>query len=220
MWNYNTIFSLTKKLGQKKYDFIVNIWVSWIRWNQDVEKVYQVSNVINLYTQKELIVPDFINIAKGITCINSEQVVKEIEYNKAILWLKDEIILENKNLFITDQYLLDMESYSFEFVLEKYNLPRCILKVSIDKNKEDIEKFNYSKALEKLWNYINYERLLDSIKIFLSSLNKQDLNLDKYFSLLLFSFQQKEQFKFLYSKYNVVIWENFYKLFNDFIEKK
>jgi len=225
MWNYNTIFALTKKLEQKQYDFIMNIGVGWIRrmtkdlsddfkwWKKISPKspkistspFYQVSNIFELETWKELIVPIFFKFWPLSSCISA---------NKAIKYE------DSKFSNLNSQFsLLDMESYGFEFVLEKYNLPRIILKVPVDTNDEELENFDYQKALNLLWENIDYEQLLLETKKYLDNTKKEDLKLEKYFHQLLFSQRQREIFEFLYRKYNIVVWWNFDKFFDDFLQK-
>jgi len=295
MWNYNTIFALTKKLGQKQYDFIMNIGVSGLRrmtedifwcWENNlitdnqhkitddsqaklgtaegskslwleqdnlwlsnknqslkifISPFYQVSNIFELETWKELIVPVFFKFWPLSSCISANKAIKDEDLDG----FKDRIGIDNNNfdwwgnnrgwwwserttesnfLPISSElssdfsFLLDMESYGFEFVLEKYNLPRIILKVPVDTNDGELENFDYQKALNLLWENIDYEQLLLETKKYLDNTKKESLNLEKYFQQLPFSQRQKEIFEFLYRKYSVVVWWDFDKFFSDFLQ--
>ena len=224
MWNYNTIFSLTKKLESKKYDFIINVWVSGYFWEKK-EDFYQIWNILNIFTEKELIVPTYFKFWQLSTCLSSETGI--IWYNKEKEWLiKDEKIYVKKNKmfdiygnFDYNFFLVDMESFGFEFVMEKYGIPRIILKVPVDKIWFETENFSYKKSLELLKNNINYEKLLFEIKKYLETIEINDIDLEKYFSFFYFSKNQKEKFLFLYRKYKILVWKDFDDFYNLFLEE-
>jgi len=215
MWNYNAIFALTQKLEKKQYDFVVNIWVSGYIWTKK-EDVYQIGHIIDIFSQKELIVPSILNFTSIASCISSNLPVSKVE-NDLFHFLKKDTKLFSKNILLNDLTLFDMESFGIEFVLEKYNLPRIILKVPIDKIWKETENFDYNLALGKLENSINYFDLLEKIKSYLDKQETQ-LNLDKYYNKLLFSQRQKEIFNFLYRKYQVLVWDDFDKYFEDYLK--
>jgi len=303
MWNYNTIFALTKQLENKKYDFIVNIWVAGYFWEKN-EKFYQVWNIKNIFTQKELIVPTYFKFWKLATCVSSDLVVNRITGleqdhrirtglqdggritglgqdlvwgqkrvqkrsdekirnwdgfddritgfgqdhrirtgtqdggrntgwnnwqlimdNELWLWNKENIILKIKDKKVAvvwnflNNFIVDMESFGFEFVCEKYAIPRIILKVPVDKIWEETDNFDYKLALELLEKNIDYEKLLLDIKKYLDKVKSNDLDLSRYFNKLYFSERQKQQFEFLYRKYQILIWEWFDKFYDDFLEE-
>jgi len=363
MGNYNTIFSLTKRLSEKNYDFLINVGVCWIRlvasrklklesnasqvksekwivknnldwlridrerwdspvelvspsgteddkslptswsslgfllstegddflwWNQDnlwlssndqifpspkspkISKsskipkspknlqipFYQVANIFDYETWKELIAPVFFKFWLLKTCISANKPIKDLDgffnsfwidntsqvkskkwivRNGLEWWRKDkegweshaEFVLtsglvEGDNFFQTswdsfDLFLLDMESFGFEFVAEKFNLPRIILKVPVDTTAEELEKFDFKKALERLENNIDYEKLIVKVKDFLDK-NKKTDEFEKYFKILPFSVSEKEIFKFLAKKYQFVIGE-FDNFFYEFVKQ-
>lgn len=225
IWNYNTIFSLSEKLKVKKYDFVVNVWICWVRWNfNKIEKFYQIANIFDLWTTKELIVPVFFKFWKFATCISDNKPIIDLDD-----FLKKIKILENSSL---DQqlntkkeyssqslFVLDMESYWFEFVLDKFVIPRILLKVPVDTNENQLLNIDYERSINLLWKNINYEKLLLNIKNFIDENKKTILNLDKYFSELYFSESLKNEFVFLYRKYNFLIKEDFDYFFYSFIKK-
>ena len=219
MWNYNMIFSLTKKLKEKKYDFVVNIGISWLKIMVDSENnqylkylkmkkepFYQVSNIFELETWRELIVPVFFKFWSLSSCISANKPIKRVDFRFSFL---------NHQLF-----LLDMESYGFEFVVDKFVIPRIILKVPVDTFDDELIKFDFQKALKLLEKNINYQYLLQQVKTFLDKFKlNNNLDLEKYFDILPFSQRQKEIFEFLYRKYQFVIWCNFDDFFIKFLKK-
>ena len=222
MWNYNTIFSLTKKLEQKKYDFVLNIWVCGFRkFNkiENIDKYYQVTRIVNIFNQKELIVPNILNFWKQASIFSCDDIAYDIKNTNNLLteikFKKGKYIL-NFN-YSNDFVLLDMESFGFEFVCVKYNLPRMILKVPIDFSWDDLDKIDYNNTLGRLEKNIDYKKLIETIKSYLDTQNKEKLNLDKYFNKLKFSQRQKEIFEFLYKKYEVLIWDDFDTYFENYI---
>ena len=173
MWNYNTIFNLTKYLEKNnQIDFIVNIWVcGYIPLSQPfpprekgekVQKLIQVWRIKNFANLKEKIIPNFINFANVESILSSEQIISEENI------LKD--FWEN---------FVDMESYWFELVAEKYNLPRIILKVPVDKVWEETKNFDFNKAKNFLKENINYEKLVLEIEKFLENTSPQPSPLEE-----------------------------------------
>jgi len=291
IWNYNTIFSLTKRLSEKDYDFLINVGACWIRsvtsrklkvessqpkayiveddnnlWlSSDIQSpkylknfqipFYQVGNIFDYETWKELIVPVFFKFWPLKTCISANKPIEDLEWfridgkwwKRDEEWLKSHAelvsapektvesgklkvkneyssagIIKGNNSFLTswdfsDLFLLDMESFGFEFVSEKFNLPRIILKVPVDTTAEELDKFDFKRALEKLENNIDYEKLIVEVKDFLDK-NKKTDEFEKYCKVLPFSVSQKENFKFLVRKYQFVI-GGFDKFFYDFVKQ-
>lgn len=121
--NYETISSLEHYLAQNSEPtFIWNIWVCGYR-NQNKEKKsdpFQVATVVNIHTQKEMVIPPFLQIAPMKNCFCGENVVLE----------KPDI--QNKIWSISDEMYFDMESRGIEFVALKYKLPCLILKIPFD----------------------------------------------------------------------------------------
>jgi len=214
MWNYNSVFALTKKLEQKRYDFVVNIWVCGYFWEQQYD-VYQISNIINVFNQKELIAPTSFIFSKLTTCISSDLPVSNYQNNE-ISFLNKNIKISNIDLDY-NFFIIDMESFGLEFVLEKYNIARVFLKVPIDKIWKETEDFDYNLALSKLANSVDYSKLFENIKTFLDKNKKQEDNLEKYFAKLKLSTRQKEIFAFLYKKYKFVVWDDFDDYFDSFL---
>jgi hypothetical protein len=167
MWNYKTIMNLWLYLTQQKYDFIVNIWVCWWTDNnrspiplpfsqkEGGEKIIQISAIKNISNNKELISPIFLEFAKikSVTC--SEKII----YNPEKLeWEK----------------FVDMESYWFEMIWNKFNIPRIILKIPVDKIWEETKNFDFQKAKKDLAENINYSELIEKIEKYLEKNNNQN----------------------------------------------
>jgi len=196
LWNYNAIFSLTKYLENNKPDFVVNIWIAWIRDKaENLKSFYQVSNILEYETNKELIVPVFFKFWEFLTCISANKPIKNVDVNFPVL--------------------LDMESFWFEFVMEKYNLPRLILKVPVDKSESELKNIDFDLAVKNLEN-IDYKVLLLEIQKFLNKFNQKD-SLEKYM-FLPFSVSEIEIFRFLAKKYIFKKWD-FDKFFYEFLDK-
>lgn len=193
MWNYETIYNLTNKLNKKSYDFIVNIWVCW--YKEEKIDFFQVSRIYNYAKKKEALVPVFFQFwcLENIAC-------REVPViNPKYIW--------NENY-------IDMESYWVEFISDKFKIPRILLKVPVDKVGFETRNFNRKKALELLWENIDYKKLLDDIILYLKESPKKG-ELTKYFDYYRMTFSEKVIFEKLYNEYKVFWWDNF----DDFFEK-
>ncbi len=162
--NYETISSLEHYLTQSSEPtFIWNIWVCGYR-NQNKEKKsdpFQVATVVNIHTQKEMVIPPFLQIAPMKNCFCGENVVLK----------KPDI--QNKIWSISDEMYFDMESRGIEFVALKYKLPCLILKIPFDfiGKREEVSEKNYKEfggkigGLLKNQSYNKYlKKILDWIK--------------------------------------------------------
>ena len=143
IWNYETISSLENYLTKNSEPtFIWNIWICGY-WNPKGKKkpeLIQVASVINIHTEKEMIVPPFLQITPLKTCFSSENVIyKKPEFQKEI-W-----IIDNEMYF-------DMESWWIEFIASKYKFPRLILKVPFDfiGDGNSVKQKNYKELSEKI----------------------------------------------------------------------
>lgn len=123
IWNYEAISSLEHYLTlNNEPTFIRNIWVCgyWNSKNEKISQPIQVASVFNLHTQKEMIIPPFLQIAPLKTCFCSENVVYEKPKFQNEVWNS------------TEEMYFDMESRWIEFIASKYKYPRLILKVPFD----------------------------------------------------------------------------------------
>ena len=143
IWNYETISSLENHLTKNpEPTFVWNIWICgyWNLNNENRSEPVQVASVINIHTEKEMIVPPFLQIAPLKTCFSSENVIyKKPEFQKEI-W-----IIDNEMYF-------DMESWWIEFIASKYKFPRLILKVPFDfiGDGNSVKQKNYKELSEKI----------------------------------------------------------------------
>ncbi len=159
IWNYETISSLEHYLTENKEPtFIWNIWVCGYRNSRNEKKFdpIQVTSIINIHTQKEVIIPPFLQIAPLKNCFCSESVVYE----------KPEF--EDKFWTIDDDMYFDMESRWVEFIASKYKYPRLILKVPFDfvGEEKDVKEKNYKELTEKIVNALknlSYHDYLEKI---------------------------------------------------------
>ena len=154
IWNYETISSLEHYLTENKEPtFIWNIWVCGY-WNSKKEKKsdpIQVASVTNIHTQKEMIIPPFLQVAPLKNCFCSESVV-----------------YEKPKFDSNDEMYFDMESRWIEFIASKYKYPRLILKVPFDfvGEEKDVKEKNYKELTEKIVNALknlSYHDYLEKI---------------------------------------------------------
>jgi len=206
MGNENTILNLTNFLKEKSYDFILNIWsCGYIFSNNDIIQIAKITNLANL---KEKLPPIQVKLENLHEIVTVPLPLKNVEIsnNKNTFYFeKNKIISSN---IISKKTFIDMESYWFEIVCEKFLIPRVILKIPTDKI---WEKFNSKTYLDKI-EKINFKKYLEKIIDFLDSTPKQP-NFDKYFKHFKFTFSQKEIFKKLYFKYQALVgnFDNFFE---------
>ena len=155
IWNYETISSLERYLTQNSEPvFIRNIWICGY-WNSENEKKsepIQIASVINIHTEKEMIIPPFLQISPFKTCFCSENVILE----------------KPKILNMDNEMYFDMESRWIEFIASKYKYPRLILKIPFDFIGEDknVHLKNYkelSGKISKILKDLPYHNYLNNI---------------------------------------------------------
>ncbi len=245
IWNYNTIYSLQKQLSEKTYDFVLNIWVCWYSrlypnggdWmnshtsiklevlihpspplkKEGIAQCIQVARVKNMANHKELLVPIFLKFAQLESIISSETPV----YNSELI----SPLLTREGV----RGWVDMESYWVEYVCDKFQTPRVMLKVPVDEIWEETRNFDIQKAKKLLVENIDYQKLLQQISHYLEQdkinsknnlLHKYDLELIKKIQLYYkMTVTEKIQFKKLYSKYKVLIEQEWWEKFEEFFEK-
>jgi len=200
VWNYKTIFNLTRHLSEHKYDFMVNVWICW--YVKDKE-TFQVARILNIVSNKELLIPIHFKFLKleSIAC-------------------SDKIVYEEKEL--NNEKYVDMESYWFEFVTDKFKVPRIIIKVPFDKIwTKETTSFD-KKVLEKLMLQVDYEALIKEIIWFLDKYKKEEIDLEKYHSHYKLTFSEKQILQKLYFRYTSLKWEDFDSFFekNSSLSKK
>ena len=159
IWNYNAISSLEHYLTQNSEPtFIRNIWICWY-WNQSNEikpEPIQISNIINIHTEKEFIIPPFLQIATLKTCICSENIILEKPKFQKEIW------------FLDNEIYFDMESWGIEFIASRYKFPRLILKAPFDfiGQEKIIKERNYKEISEntnKILKGLPYHNYLEKI---------------------------------------------------------
>jgi len=141
IWNYETISSLENYLAKNSEPtFIWNIWICgyWNPKNEKKSEPVQVASVINVHTEKEMIIPPFLKIAPLKTCFSSENVVyKKPEFQKKI-WAID------------NEMYFDMESRWIEFIASKWKYSRLILKIPFDFVWKETESLKKEKSFKNL----------------------------------------------------------------------
>ena len=164
IWNYETISSLENYLTKNSEPiFIWNIWICgyWNPNNKKESDPIQVSNIINIHTEKESIIPPFLQIAPMRTCFSGESVVyRKPEFSKEI-WTID------------DEMYFDMESRWIEFIASKYKLPRLILKIPFDFVWKETEDFKKEKSFKDMWVFLEDLPYHDYLQKILSRINRQ-----------------------------------------------
>ena len=142
--NYETIYTLTKHLQSKpeqKSDFLLNVWVCWYKANK--QDVVQIASIINASTWKETIVP-----------------VPTIIYPLGNI-VSSETIVSDPDTLVSDY--CDMESFGVDMVCQKWQIPRILLKVPVDRIGEETKHFDREKALGMLSNQIDYRSVVEKI---------------------------------------------------------
>lgn len=145
IWNYETIFWLTNYIltrEQEKPDLIFNIWVCGYVWEK--KDVVQVARIINASTGKENIVPIPKVIAPVSSCWCSETPVYEKTLNE-------------------DNYVVDMESFAIDYVGQKFQIPRILIKVPVDQVWEETLAFDRDQALKILEKNIDWKKMMEMI---------------------------------------------------------
>ena len=165
MWNYEAISSLERYLNKNNEStFIWNIWICGY-WNPNNEKKsdpIQVSNVINIHTEKERIVPPFLQIAPLWTCFSGETLTYEKPKFKKEIWT------------LNDEMYFDMESRWIEFVATKYKLPHLFLKVPFDFIGIETEWCIKERAITDIPILLQSLPYHDYLEKILSRINKQN----------------------------------------------
>mgnify|MGYP007030160266 CR=1 FL=1 len=145
IWNYATIFSLMNYIlnhKEKKPDLILNIWICGYIWKK--ENLVQVARIINASTNKESIVPIPKLIATISICFCSE-------------------IPVYKNVLTEKNYIVDMESFAIDYISQKFQIPRILLKVPVDNIWQETKNFQYEEALKLLQENIDWKKTLETI---------------------------------------------------------
>ncbi len=104
----------------------------------------QVARIVYASTGKESIVPLPLIVAPVKTCFCSETPVFE-------------------KLLSEDSYVVDMECFALDFIGQKFQIPRIILKVSIDEVGEATKHFDRKESLTTLEKTIARRELLEKI---------------------------------------------------------
>lgn len=159
IWNYETVSSLKHYLTQHpELTFILNIWICgyWNPNNEEKTESIQVASVLNIHTEKEMIIPPFLQLAPLRNCFSGENVIINKPEFKKRIWT------------VNDEMYFDMESRWVEFVASKYKYPRLILKVPFDLvwGDESVKEKDYKKLAEridKLLKSLPYHDYLEKI---------------------------------------------------------
>ncbi|MDD3262433.1 MAG: hypothetical protein PHR61_01180 [Candidatus Absconditabacteria bacterium] len=143
--NYETMFSLTNYIltnKEEKPDLILNIGVCGYIGKRI--NLVQVARIINSSTRKESIVPMVKIIAPVSTCFCSEIPVYEKKLDE-------------------ENHIVDMESWAIDYVAQKFQIPRILIKVPVDQVGDETKNFDREKALEILEENIERKKVMKMI---------------------------------------------------------
>ncbi|AHB40966.1 hypothetical protein P148_SR1C00001G0156 [candidate division SR1 bacterium RAAC1_SR1_1] len=143
--NYETMFSLTNYLLSHKEeipDLILNVGVCGYVGNK--EKLVQVARIVNASTGKESIVPIPQLLAPVSSCFCSETPVFEKILNE-------------------ENYVVDMESFAIDYVAQKFQIPRILIKVPVDQVGEETLAFDRDQALKLLEKNIDWKKIMEKV---------------------------------------------------------
>ncbi len=192
-WNYNMIFHLTRFLESNPIDFVVNIGVcGYINTSKQYIQVARSYN-INTYHEKIIPSPFWLTTPENVAC--SETII----YNKEFLW---------SNNFV------DMESFGFEFVLEKLNIPRICLKIPFDEVWNNTNSLGKKDLITLLTNF-NYYDMLSEVNNYLEKLPPPENNLEHIKNHFKLTHQEHQKLKFFAKKYEAVTKQNFEDFFEN-----
>lgn len=145
MWNHETMFSLTKYLltcKEEMPDILINIWVCGYIGIK--KPLVQVARIVNASTGKESIIPIPQLLAPVSSCFCSETPVFEK-------------ILDEEN------YVVDMESFAIDYVAQKFQIPRILIKVPVDQVGDETLAFDRDQALKLLEENIDWKTICEKI---------------------------------------------------------
>lgn len=108
------------------------------------KNLVQVARIINASTNKESIVPIPQLLAPVSGCFCSETPVFEKILNE-------------------ENYVVDMESRAIDYVAQKFQIPRVILKIPVDLVGEETKNFDREKALKILDENIDWKKMIEMI---------------------------------------------------------
>jgi len=189
--NYETIHNLTKSFEKESFDFLLNIGICW--YINENNWLIQVARIKNLASNKELLVPICFQLSQLESIWSSEIPVKNLGEN-------------------ADYNFIDMESYWIEFIGNKYQIPRIILKLPSDKIWEKLDFNNIKNSCQELWN-IDYIKLFSLIKNYLETNIKKE-NYEYIKEIYRFTFSEFEILKKQIKKYEALSNASFRDFFN------
>ena len=145
--SYETLFSLTKFFCEQQQNIRDLLLVSIgfclyysIDWEKDPN--IQIWRIINMLTKKEELPPIPFEFSSIKTIYSSE-----------IIWTE---------LLSEEEYYIDKESWSIEFVCNKFRIPRIFLKIPYDKIWKETT-INKDIGSELLANNIDYAKLVKQL---------------------------------------------------------
>jgi len=197
IWNISTTLTLTQKLSQNKYDFVVNIWVCW--YKQSKAPIIQIIRSVYAPSMKEILTPVFFEFAPLSSIYSSEVPL----YNSNLMW---------------DENYVDMESYAVEKVCEHFKVPRIILKVPYDKVGLETQNFDIDLACTSLRENIDIDALWNNIETYLCSL-PQIQNHATYMNHYNFTVSEKIIFEKYFYKYITLAKKDFDIFFETYKHK-
>lgn len=131
LWNYKTIYTLTKYLTEHpNVTEVLFVGVCW--WYGEKRDLIQVANVINAHTGKEIILPVNKHYASLVTMLSSEMPIHNPEQ-------------------MLGYHYVDMESRGVALVAEQFRVPCTILRIPIDEiGTKTCSTFDRGGAIEEM----------------------------------------------------------------------
>lgn len=189
--NYNVIYTLQDYLTKNEIDFVVNIWVCWVK-KETNKKLVQVYRIKNLANEKEALVPIYFQLGELISLGSSEKIIT-----------KQEDMGED---------FVDMESFWIDFVCSKKKIPFIILKIPFDTISEASKKVDISE-IKALMQSFDITQLISELQKFFS-FHTEEKSFEKYKKYFLLTFAETEILKKNYYKFQA-----FHIDFEAFFEK-
>lgn len=191
--NYQTLFTLQEYLRTHPVDFVINIWVCGCV-KKEKESFFQVYRIYNLAAKRESLVPLYFILGSQKSIASSEQVI-------------------TKKQDMENELYVDMESYAIDFVCTKLKTPYAIFKLPFDVVSSKSKGVSTQK-LSEIMNQFPYGTLIQTLEIFFSTHQTQQINLEKYKETFSFTHAEFEIFKKLYIKW-IALKKDFKKFFTE-----
>ena len=196
MGNYKTVLSLTQRLEQKSYDFLLQLWICGKKYT-DCEEIIQIVRIKNISSGKELCIPIFEEFFP----------LKSIACSEKIIYKSEEI---GKEEFV------DMESYGFELCASEYMIPRLILKIPYDTIGEETKNFCVQQMENTLENVLDFPYIFWKIQKYLEKKSPNSFSLARFSFPFPLTESETHIFQFEIQKFLTLGEENFEEFLQEY----